>query len=411
MKRYLVPLLGVGLLAPFSTLSADDGLEQRLQAAEDRLADMERAGVQEDRIQVNGFLTWGADRTNTVQDEDGEDLVYEGDVDTRWDHGRHTRAGVQVDARLTDNARGVVQFLSRADNDFDTEAQWAYLSYELTPNLTARAGRMVLPFYMHSQYTQVGYAYPWVELPREVYGVADLDTMEGLDLTWNTRTGPVTHEVNVLLGSMDVESDTAPTFEVRDMHGINLRSHWGNWSTWLGYSNSWIDQDFTGVEVPDPTDPGNTPSAEDNTLERNHAYFTSGGLQYDDGTLLLMAERNLLSINTPTDWFPERHGMYVMGGYRFGRWMPHLTWSRTDSRGESDACEPDPTDSPCVLYNSFAAQQENWTLGVRYDLTGGIAIKAEASRYGHFDASGGLFSGVPDTSDPMVFRVSTDIVF
>ena len=409
MKRYLVSLIGAGLLAPSMQAYAEDALEQRLQQAEARISQMERASHQEDRVSINGFLTWGADRTNTVRNEDGDALVYDDDVDTRWDHGRHTRAGVQLDARLTDQARGVVQLLSRADEDFSTEAQWAYLQYELTPSLSARAGRIVLPFYMHSQYTQVGFAYPWVELPREVYGVADLDTMEGLDLTWNTRTGPVTHEINVLLGSMDIESGGLPTFEVRDMHGINLRSQWGNWSTWLGYNNAWIDQDLTGVEVPDP--PDGTQPADDNALDRNHSYFASGGIQYDDGTVLLMAERNLLSINSSTDWFPDRHGMYVMGGYRFGRWMPHLTWGHTYARGEPEVCGQDPSDSSCVLNAIYAEQQESWTLGLRYDLTGGIAIKAEASRYGHIDASGGLFSGVPDTSDPMVFRVSTDIVF
>ncbi len=357
-----------------------------------------------------------------MENEEGRPLDFSG-IDTTWEYNRHTRAGVQLDARINDEARAVVQFLSRADQDFEVETQWAYFSYELSPSVTARAGRIVLPFYMHSQYTQVGYAYPWIKLPGEVYDVAALDTMEGMDLTWRLHTGPVSHDVNVLVGAMDVDGAGLPTFEVRNQHGINLRSRWGNWSTWLGYTNSFIDQDFSGVEFPNPADPNNPFDASGNTLDGHHAYFSSGGIQYDDGSLVLMAERNLLSINSDTGWFPDRYGMYVMGGYRFGRLMPHLTWARTDHRGRDEACDgSDPT--ACALYDTIAVKQENITLGVRYDLAPGIALKAEASRYGHFGDGGGQFSdsqanpamgdtpdAVPDTSDPMVFRVAVDVVF
>lgn len=90
-----------------------------------------------------------------------------------------TRAGIQFAGEIDDKTEAVVQVLGRAEEDFDAGLQLAYVSHEFSPALTARAGRLVLPLYMHSQYTQVGYAYNWVTLPEEMYSVIPLDIHVG----------------------------------------------------------------------------------------------------------------------------------------------------------------------------------------------------------------------------------------
>jgi len=405
-----------GIAAAFlcSTVSAG-ALDERLADTESRLAALESAlsanSGQSERIKINGFLTWSAARTSVIRNEAGEKLTFQS-WDTQWNHARNTLAGIQFDAALSDDARAVVQFVSRGLDDFSAEAEWAYLSYQVSDDLTARAGRMVSPFYMHSQYIRVGYAYPWVETPLEVYQLVPMNTHEGVDLTWRTRTGSVSHDLNVFLSGMDVQSGDE-LYVVRDMFGINLRSSVGNWTTWLGYNQGDVSLDLSPL-VP--------VLGQDFSVRHETASFLSAGVQYDNGQLLLMAESNQLSLDTAADWFPDLEGSYVTLGYRFGKLMPHLTWARVDHTSMSDVQDP----VAMSLYMGQASRHEAWTLGVRYDLVPGIALKADVSTYddlgeGRKQVAG--FFGNPRPADPMmpdalpdggtpaVFRLAVDVVF
>ena len=420
IKKYIHLATASLLLSSGLVWAEEADIESRLAVAEARLANLERvqqdSGGIADRLTINGFVSWSAARTNTIRNEAGERLEFDG-WNTVLDHGPATRAGIQFDAQVNEQTGVFLQLLSRGSDDFDVEAQWAYLSYDFTPDITGRAGRMVLPFYMHSQYSRVGYAYPWVQLPMEVYRMVDMDAHEGIDLTWRTHTGPVGHDLNVYLSSMNVESEAVPEpYIVRDMHGVNLRSRYGDWSTWLGYTNARVSLDLSDMV-------GSLGG--DFSLDRDSAIFLSSGIQYDNGRVLLMAERNQLSIDNEGDWCPELNGMYVMAGYRIGRAMPHLTWGRIGHGGLSEADEFAP--GAGVLYRSIASRHESWTLGMRYDLLPGVALKLEASVYDDYGSERkqlpGFFSNpdpanpmdptnaIPASDDPMVFRFAVDAVF
>lgn len=424
MPRLSLVLSGLALAAAsLPALAEDLTLEQRLAAAEERLASLETRKSETPKVAINGFITFAMEKGSLVEDAAGNDLSYLGSVDSEgWNLNRLTRAGLQFNSKISDKAEAVVQVLGRASDDFNVDVQWAYVGYDLTPDLTARAGRFVLPFYLHSQYTQVGYAYPWIQLPSEQYSVIPLDTMEGIDLTWQTRTGNISHSINVFWGGMQVDDTTnGTTFEVQNQHGINIRSEWGNWSGWYSFSNSEVTLDLSNVGVAVPPGPFTTLG-----MDKHYAYFTGLGLQYDNGSLFAMAERGRLDLSTPFDWFPTLDSGYVTVGYRYGKWTPHLTWATID---HSDTSEVDATgipippsgiDASLALFSSYADRQKSWTLGTRYDLTPGIALKAEATHmydFGDDDwRSQGLFSGAPgsgtpDQGEPWVYRLAVESVF
>ena len=401
------------LLAASVPLSAQT-LEERLEIAESRLASLEQQSTVADRISVNGFIRFAMESQNNIKDAAGNDLAYRGSVVAdEWDNRRLSRAGVQFNARISDDAEAVVQLLSRGTDDFDVEAQWAYIGYNLRPDLKIRAGRIVLPFYLHSQYLNVGYAYPWVELPTEIYGAIPIDTMEGLDANWTFNTGDINHNLNVYWGSMAVDADGL-LFDINHQRGANLRSSFGNFTTWLSYTSSEVTLDLSG-DIP-PALPGTFAPY---SLDRSYAHYTGAGLQYDNGALVMMGEWTELKIDSPDHWFPTQPAGYVMAGYRFGKLMPHVTWAFVDAQGFTSVTTP----LGQALYSDYADRQKSWTLGARYELTTGIALKAEASRYYDFGNDGvatqGVFNGVddtiatgaPDNSHPLVFRLAVDAVF
>lgn len=376
-------------------------LEERLAAAESRLASLEQQNSVAERITVNGFIRFAMETQTNIKDAAGNQLSYRGDLEAdTWDNKRLSRAGLQLNARISDEAEAVVQLLARGSDDFAAEAQWAYLAYNVRPDVTVRAGRLVLPFYLHSQYLNVGYAYPWVELPTEIYGAIPVDTMEGIDATWNLNTGSINHKLNVYWGSMEVDSGDL-VFEVDHQRGINLRSNLGNWSSWLSYTSSLVSLDLSAVAPPF-------------SLDRAYAHYTGAGLQYDNGSLVVMGEITELKISAPANWFPTQPAGYVMAGYRLGKLMPHITWAYVDAEDSADVGPGAQT-----FYDSYADRQKSWTLGARYELATGIALKAEASHYYDFSndkvATQGVFgpdgAGAPDNSNPMVFRLAVDAVF
>jgi hypothetical protein len=384
-------------------------LEERLAAAESRLASLEQKNSVAERITVNGFIRFAMETQTNVKDSAGNHLNYRGALEAdNWDNKRLSRAGLQLNARISNEAEAVVQLLARGSDDFAAEAQWAYLAYNVRPDITVRAGRLVLPFYLHSQYLNVGYAYPWVELPTEIYGAIPVDTMEGIDATWNLNTGSINHKLNVYWGSMEVDVD-GTIFEVDHQRGVNLRSNLGNWTSWLSYTSSLVSLDLSAITVPVPLGAY--------SLDRSYAHYTGVGLQYDNGSLVLTGEITELKISAPANWFPTQPAGYVMAGYRFGKLMPHITWAYVDAEDSSDVDDPI---ARAALYNTYADRQKSWTLGARYELATGIALKAEASHYYDFSNnkvttqgvfSGPTGSGAPDESNPMVFRLAVDAVF
>ena len=426
--RMLVP--AILLLAPVvqaqSPASLED-MERRLEQLEMQQYDKNRNWS--DRISVNGFMSYGITRHDVhVRDGNGDPIEYIDRTTDKVSHRELSRAGVQFNASISDQTSATVQILARGKDHYDAEVQWAYLSHDLSPSVTMRAGRMVLPFFMHTQYNNVGYAYHWATLPGEAYDVVPFDTMEGVDLSWNVNTGPVSHRLNVYGGATDVPSFSLPApvvYNVSDLTGINLTSQWRDWTSWLSYSHAEVSLDLSPLAVPLAEDLGTTPDvvlpmlAEPVSLDDANTYISSVGLQYDNGSLLLMAERTQLGIE---GWFPTKWGGYVSAGYRFGKWLPHVTWGAANAHGVSDAADDGGLAVPFSQANMV--RSKSWTVGTRYELSPGIAVKLEAQRF--YDMSNekiptnGLFtpqSSSPPTvpaieeEEPTVYRLTIDAAF
>tara|TARA_B100000676_G_scaffold299133_1_gene343048 strand:+ start:1113 stop:2387 length:1275 start_codon:yes stop_codon:yes gene_type:complete len=423
----LVP--AILLLAPVvqaqSPASLED-MERRLEQLEMQQYDKNRNWS--DRISVNGFMSYGITRHDVhVRDGNGDPIEYIDRTTDKVSHRELSRAGVQFNASISDQTSATVQILARGKDHYDAEVQWAYLSHDLSPSVTMRAGRMVLPFFMHTQYNNVGYAYHWATLPGEAYDVVPFDTMEGVDLSWNVNTGPVSHRLNVYGGATDVPSFSLPApvvYNVSDLTGINLTSQWRDWTSWLSYSHAEVSLDLSPLAVPLAEDLGTTPDvvlpmlAEPVSLDDANTYISSVGLQYDNGSLLLMAERTQLGIE---GWFPTKWGGYVSAGYRFGKWLPHVTWGAANAHGVSDAADDGGLAVPFSQANMV--RSKSWTVGTRYELSPGIAVKLEAQRF--YDMSNekistnGLFTPPGGTAmvpaieeeEPTVYRLTIDAAF
>lgn len=367
------------------------------------------------RLTIHGFATFGLQITD---DHDGvlygaavndNGKLYPG-VGDSWDQNGLSRAGLQVGANLDEagNTRLVTQFLARGKYDYNVNLQWAYLSHKFTPDFTVRAGRLVVPFYMHSQYNDVGYAYPWVTLPDEVYSTVPADTADGIDLAWNLATGPAAHTLGLQWANTNIYATTG-NYHVQNMISANLSSTWNALTVRIGYSGGKVDHTIeTCPPYLNPADPGDAATLAGClyanamlAMDGKYAYFADAGFKYDDGRFLLTGEWVQLDVS---GYFPKTRSSYVTTGVHLGRWLPNITYGMQDTSDRANSTIPG-------LGTVAQQQQRRIGYGLRFDATNHVSVKAELSHIYGTDGTIGQFVAVPlDTSTRLV-RLSVDATF
>lgn len=338
-----------------SSLSSSEAqqLQEQIVKVDDkakrRNASLKRQLKQEkEKLKVNGFMSVYAVRSTV----DGVDLGI--GVDDSWGFSPDTIVGLQFDYSLADNLDAVIQLTSKGKNDFDTEAEWAFLRYQATDDLTLRGGRLRLPFYMYSESIEVGYAYPWVRPPVEMYSTM-ITTYEGVDASYQFTLGNWINTAKVYYGSIDLD-----TVEVDDLAGAEFITENGPWTLRAAYSYF------------DSLTPTGSP------LEGNAKYSVLGA-RYDDGEwfALLEASDGVLGSSLPVLGTESYTGTL---GYQFDKFMPYVVYSKTYSNSEHEKnVEGLPVEQ--------SVDQESYTLGLKYNATPQVVLKGEAVHYDGFDGT------------------------
>ncbi len=358
-KRASLALLPLTLcLSSVPVLAATTAdLEKRLEQQEKKIKRLEnrlkgtRSAVKEnrsrisaaaDRLKINGFMTAGA-ATN-----DGDELVEPNTgIEDNYRANSVSKAGVQMTFEITEDWDATVQLLSRGSADYKLEAEWAYLSWQATNDLSFKFGRQRLPYYMLSEYLDVGYALPWVVAPIELYNIP-ATTTDGIAGVYNFRAGPVNFAYQLYAGQasgyteqLEAEFISSPAW------GTSLTAEWSDLTVRVGYNRSTLNtnpdedgladslltalsraQDELGPDY-GVANPGNLEADPDNIKTE----YISAGFTYDNGSLLVMGE--IANLNTET-FQPVGDAGYLTVGYRFGKWMPHVTFAKfqTDSKAD-----------------------------------------------------------------------------
>jgi len=350
----------------------------------------------DEKLKTSGFATIA------LSQSDGEYPYVQG-VTKDYSFRPFSLAGVQFDYTVNEDTAFVAQATAIGVDNWETQFEWAFFRYKLMPNVSVRAGRMRAPGFMFSDYVKIGYAYPWISPPSEVYGGADTP-MDGLDLIYKgSLSDNWSFSARPYFGTIDV-NDGATT---NDLIGMDLNASSDVLSVSLGYRSAKstfaddyvleaaIDQVYAGLAQAgfDAVRPG------DSRFKDQRVQFYSAGFVYDDGSLLLMGEYTGYSWTGET-YLPDVTGSYLTAGWHFGKVMPHLTFSKTRSDEDTIYDFPsfpisadaaiDPVND--FLMTSLNTDQETWTIGVRWDFKPNVAFKAEYQRIGGFNGTSGLFT-------------------
>lgn len=362
-------------------------------------------------VRINGFLTAAGTYT------DADDNIYDDSIaanDLRFD-GRDTRVGVQIAADVTERIGATLQLLARGglaggEDAFGVEANWAYVNYNFTDTAKLRAGRIKIPTFLTSDYIEVGYAYPWIRPPEEVYVLNPITTFSGVDMLITPTFGPVELLIQPYYGTTRDNSVVPPQlvdlgfvtpgtekgdtlgFSAENLAGINLSTTLIDAVTLrLGYLR-------TDATVPSAGVDGET------------AQFLSLGASVDWRNIVAYAEYARRDADEtaqePTSTaplaiaFPDQESWYLTFGYRIHKFLPHITYAQTDEGSD---------------YFPTVIKQDSLTLGLRYEVANGAAFKFEAKRVEPKVENGvrnhGLFNNRLTEDSANVYGVALDVIF
>lgn len=133
------------------------------------------------------------------------------DYDTDWSAETDTIIGAQIDVTSSQGVTFTTQAVARGydvsdvDSQYEPELELLFLAYQATDNLRLRGGLIRTPFFLNSESLEVGYAYPWVRTPVDVYTPHTLAVthMKGIDASWYHPVGNALFEWRFAYGHQD----------------------------------------------------------------------------------------------------------------------------------------------------------------------------------------------------------------
>ncbi|MDF1642680.1 MAG: hypothetical protein P1U80_00680 [Pseudomonadales bacterium] len=362
-------------------------LQSRLDSLENRLDDTES------NLKINGFFS----ASFATHDDDMAVTDSWGGLSDKNDFRSLSNLGIQMTYTINDYMTMVTQLAARGHEDWDVEAEWAFVAYEVSDALTLRFGRQKAPLYLLSEYIEVGYAMPWITAPDEVYGITGDSTYDGIGALYTFSIGDWDTTLQALLANNSFFSaNVGGTVDLNDFVTVSLTGEYDSWTLRAGYS-------LVSGDIPALAG-GAVPANPETDIS-----YVSLGAKYDDGEWLVMSEMVELSIDGA---MADVKSSYLMVGYRFGDLMPHFTWSKMQNNDAGDRDFAGPVVGP-MLDAALVEEQTTYTVGVRWDLMPGTAAKFEVSHITDFEGTKGQFvaTAQPSHSSLDIIKFSLDSVF
>lgn len=362
--------------------------------------------------------------------------------------GVDSNLGLQANVAANDWLSGTVQGLVRKDGDdnYGADLAWAFAKAQVSEHLSLRVGRMGLPVFMISDYRNVGYANTMLRPPSEVYSQVVLNSIDGIDATYQRAFGDTNLTAQLAVGSTktDIASNkTLVHLDGKSITALNLVAERGPLTLRFGRADTRITINDSaaqngligGLRAAGAgyhfAQLGTLANAL--VLNDKKASFTSLGLGLDWNNIVVQSEyakrKTDSYVNDTTSW-------YLMGGYRIGKFLPYYSHSNLSvdhivANTVPAACPPGYPAACTPTMRALSAgvtemtttgtqgEQSTDTIGLRWDFHRSAALKVQIDRIrpkngnGLFLAPAGSPKFAPGTSiGPVtVGAVAIDFVF
>ena len=292
-------------------------------------------------------------------------LGKEASYDDKFRFAADSIAGLQAQAVVNNRTRATLQLVGRGDTNYEINAEWANVSYDVTDSLTLTAGRFRAPAYYYSDFFDVGYAYYWIRPPAELY--AGPSSLDGATVVYTTYLGDYqlttqyfygTSSLTALTNGVDVDID------ISSSNGLIFRVDYD----WFTIRAFYAQFDFKGT----------LPSTGAVVRDGTFSHF-GGAFVVDYNNLLLRSEFNALDNGTE-----DASNWYASMGYRIGEFTPHVTYLTEGA----------------IPTNGVPEDSNVYTVGIAWNYSTSAVLKAEYS-----------YKALDQSDDVSLIATGIDVIF
>ncbi|WP_075188384.1 hypothetical protein [Teredinibacter haidensis] len=285
------------------------------------------------------------------------------------------------------------QLMARLDEDQDSGIEWLYLTYLPLENVQIKAGKLRTPFFTLSDVTDVGYAYPWVNPPQQVYNAYLFDTFNGLDIIYGFGTDKFDADIEVYAGRYENGSielaDVKTSYKVDRVQGVIGNLRYGNLQLRAARYGGRVNLDSSELsEFAKVLDYYRFPASADTLATKGDVDVTQVGLVYDN--LNYFSRMEWVDIQTELEIAPAVESYYVTFGYYLTPFTLHFTYANSvTSKGRPANDIPigfvpeldQLANAYLGIFDRITSDNlDTYTLGVRWDFRPNMALKLDYSR-------------------------------
>ena len=298
---------------------------------------------------ISGFGTLGAAHSNSDQ-ADFVSSVFRpngaGYTD-KTSAAVDSKLGLQVTATPNDKITAVVQLIAqqRYDNSYVPNVEWANVSYQFTPDFSARIGRVVWPLFLRSDTINVGYSNYSVRSSAELAAEMPNTSSDGIDATYKFKLGGAVNSVTMLYGKSNVNYPGQSKLEVSNILGVSDVYESDALTVHLAY----MQMKYLFVF------PGGSP-------DKVKLPMYTAGFNYDPGAWFVTGD----FLHAPDPYYGRMRAFSFGGGVRFGKFTPYASYSEFKQVTVGSIGGSVPND-----------KQSTTTAGVRWDFWKNFDLKLQ----------------------------------
>lgn len=357
------------------------------------------------RIHINGFLTAGIAWSDTSSKYLFPNY---GTVDNHVSAAPLSLIGLQFTADLAHNLQVITQLVGDGDNTngnvaYRVNVEWAFLRYAFSDNYQVQVGRIRLPAFLYSQTQQVGYSYPWVFLPNEVYRIVPFENLNGISFITRTPLGGSGWNITVQTYYGNNQSKyTVYNVAFPDGFDVNFDEDAiaGIVAT-IGNENFTLRGTYATLKLTGYF-PGISPIIPSTTLfTSNSTEFYSVGAKMSFWHIILIGE--YANRETPST-IAALEGYYASLGFKIGKLVPLFTYGYIDTTNANSLAQaPGLSERP--------QDQQSYTLSLDYTLNSNLDVKGSVSQISPLHGTFGLFNSNPGRRQVYLYGLSLNAIF
>lgn len=292
------------------------------------------------------------------------DRTTEGVYDDEWSFDPDSNYGLQILADLGDGLSVTAQITGNGGENFEAKVQWAYISYDLTPEATLSLGRQRIPYFFYSDYLDVAYAYHWIRPPIETYS-SPVSNYNGMQYLQQFSFGSWDGRVQLYGGNASTVTEGR---EIQTNNMVGFVGYIAN--DWLQLRATYLVSDLA---LEDSVLNGES-QGRDNPVD---TAFSGVAARMQLGNGFVVAEYTIQDLDEPVAANvgianEENVGWYVSAGYAIGSVTPHITYGEIEENYTTDATLGAP-----IYTTDQKRVGESVTVGMRWDFHPSAAFKME----------------------------------